>query len=219
MVHQGDQPFNFGGSSPIDKALSPEVLIAYEMNGQPLSPVHGYPLRVIVPGYIGARSVKWLSRISLQTEPSTNYFQAHAYKLFPPQMRADTADWSQGLMLGETPVNAAICRPTSGAILRQREVLIQGYAIAGGSRRVERVDVSVDGGHAWIEAEFVGPTDRLWTWQRWEAHVRLSLGAHQLVVRTWDSAANTQPEDPRQRWNFKGYVNNAWHRVDIRVQG
>ena len=78
----------FGGSIPLEKAMSPEVLLAYEMNGSPLLPVHGFPLRVVVPGYIGARSVKWLRSISVAAEPSRNYFQSHAYKWFPPHVRA-----------------------------------------------------------------------------------------------------------------------------------
>ncbi len=82
--------FCFGGSIPLEKALSPEVLLAYEMNGEPLPPVHGAPLRVVVPGYIGARSVKWLSTVTLQDEPSDNYFQAKAYRLFPPARAART---------------------------------------------------------------------------------------------------------------------------------
>ncbi len=120
-------------------------------------------------------------------------------------------------MLGETSVNAAICSPADGSVLRQREVRIQGYAVAGGNRHIERVDVSTDGGQNWIVADFGGPADRAWTWRLWEAQIRLSPGAHQLVARAWDNAANTQPEATRHIWNFKGYMNNAWHRIDIRV--
>ena len=98
----------FGGSIPLEKAMSPEVLLAYEMNGSPLLPVHGFPLRVVVPGYIGARSVKWLRSISVAAEPSRNYFQSHAYKWFPPHVLAQTVDWTAGLTLTEPPVSAVI---------------------------------------------------------------------------------------------------------------
>ncbi len=80
------QRFALGGSIPIEKAMNPEVLLVYEMTGQPLTAEHGFPLRVVAPGYIGARSVKWLSNITLQAEPSSNYYQAYSYKLFPPEI-------------------------------------------------------------------------------------------------------------------------------------
>ena len=104
--------FRFGGSIPLGKALHPEVLLADTMNGRPLPPVHGAPLRVVVPGYIGARSVKWLTGITLQETPSDNYFQAKAYRLFPAAVGPDTVDWEKGMMLGESPVNSVICSPS-----------------------------------------------------------------------------------------------------------
>ncbi|HSU84889.1 MAG TPA: molybdopterin-dependent oxidoreductase, partial [Thermoanaerobaculia bacterium] len=88
--------FQFGGSIPLEKAMRPEVLLADTMNGEPLPPAHGAPLRVVVPGYIGARSVKWISRITLQESPSDNYFQAKAYRLFPASVGPDTVDWDTG---------------------------------------------------------------------------------------------------------------------------
>ena len=118
-IQKGSERFAFGGSIPIEKALSSEVLLAYEMNGHPLPPLHGFPLRVLVPGYIGARSVKWLASIVLQDAPSTNYYQARAYKLFPPHMQAESVDWTQGQMLGALPPNSVIFRPCEGNCSRQ----------------------------------------------------------------------------------------------------
>lgn len=216
-VERHGRSFGFGGSIPLEKALSEEVLLAYEMNGAPLEPVHGYPLRVVAPGYIGARSVKWLASMMVQETPSDNYFQAHAYKLFPPSARADNADWSSGMMLGDFPVSAVICSPDQGASVPAGIVTVEGYAIAGGGRTVERVDLSADGGTSWISATLQHKKQR-WAWTLWTAHVELAPGQHQLIARAWDSAANTQPEDPRHIWNFKGYINNAWHRVDLLVR-
>src|SRR5262249_28072208 len=102
-MHKGGGRVAFGGSISIEKGMSAEVLLAYEMNGQPLPPHHGFPLRVLVPGYIGARSVKWLASIVLQDAPSSNYYQAHAYKVFPSHIQAERADWTQGQMLGALP--------------------------------------------------------------------------------------------------------------------
>ena len=138
---------SFGGSIPLDKALQAEVLLAYEMNGRPLPPVHGAPLRLVVPGYIGARSVKWLSRLTLQAEPSSNYFQAKAYRLFPSTMDASNVVWEEGLMLGSFNVNSLICEPVGDATLPAGPVTIRGWAFAG-EREVARVDLSVDGGQA-----------------------------------------------------------------------
>lgn len=209
--------FGFGGSIPVDKAMSGEVLLAFEMNAEPLTPVHGAPLRAVVPGYIGARSVKWLGGIRVQGEPSQNYFQAHAYKLFSPSVSAQTADWRRGLMLGELSINSAICRPRDGETLRAGKCAVQGYAMAGGGRSVERVDVSGDNGQTWTEAKFDADGFSRWAWRFWEAQIELEAGESQIVARAWDSATNTQPEDARAVWNFKGYMNNAWHRVNVFV--
>lgn len=206
--------FGFGGSISIEKAMHAETLLAFEMNDAPLLPVHGFPVRAVVPGYIGARSVKWLSKITLQREPSDNYFQAHAYKLFPPQANAENVDWSGGLMLGEMSLNAAVCRPHDGETVRAGQVEIEGYAMAGGGREIARVDVSADAGRTWTTAELSREASR-WTWQLWKASLELPLGSHEIVVRACDSAANTQPENASALWNFKGYMNNAWHRVRV----
>lgn len=207
--------FTFGGSIPLDKALSSEVLLAYEMNGHDLPPVHGAPLRVVVPGYIGARSVKWLSGITLQEEPSDNYFQAKAYRLFGPQVDHDNVDWDSGLMLGPFNVGSVISSPVEGETLPAGAVKVGGFAYAG-EREVARVEVSVDGGRTWTTAE-LGPERGRWAWRLWQARIDLPAGDHEIVCRAWDTAAQTQPEDPAHVWNFKGYMNNAWHRVKVNL--
>ncbi len=211
------QRFNFGASIGLDKALHPDTLLADTMNGAPLPPVHGAPLRVIVPGYIGARSVKWLDGITLQREPSDNYFQAVAYRLFPSSVRKETVDWDSGMMLGELSLNAVICTPAAGAQLPAGPLCVQGYATVGGGRVVSRVDVSTDGGATWQQAT-LDPDQATWAWRFWSLSVDLPAGAYQLVVRMIDSAANTQPADARLVWNFKGYMSNAWHRVNVVVE-
>lgn len=215
-VRKGEREFGFGGSIPLEKAMSPEVILAFEMNGAPLRPIHGFPLRVVVPGYIGARSVKWLAQITVQAEPSDNYFQARAYKLFSPHVTADTADWTRGLMLGELSVNAVICTPQQDEVVPAGPVRLAGYALTGGGRTVERVELSFDDGESWTVAD-LAPEGNRWTWRFWQTVVHLTPGTHQVCVRAWDSAANTQPEKTKHVWNFKGYMNNAWHRVRFTV--
>ena len=203
----------FGGSIPLAKALSPDVLLTDEMNGEPLPPVHGYPLRVVVPGYIGARSVKWLSTITVQKGPSTNYFQARTYLLYPSDVGMATSSSEHGIPLGELPVNAVICSPRDGEAVRGM-VRARGYAITGGSRRIERVELSLDRGKTFRAARlFDGGAAG--SWRLWEADLEVGTGSGELVARAWDSAATTQPEDPAKIWNPKGYLNNAWHRVRL----
>jgi sulfite oxidase len=210
--------FNFGGSIPLDKALSGEVLLADTLNGEPLPSLHGAPLRVVVPGYIGARSVKWLSRITLQDKPSDNYFQAKAYRLFPPHYGTGNVDWEKGLRLGEAPVNSVILSPREKETVPAGKVAVRGWALAGGDRSVSRVDVSADGGETWTVADFVEDSsrdDRAFVWRLWEAVLDLAPGAREIVCRAWDTAAQTQPELAAHVWNFKGYANNSWHRVRV----
>lgn len=215
-VEKEGRTSGFGGSISLEKAMNPEVLLAYEMNGEPLAPVHGFPLRVVVPGYIGARSVKWLADITVQAGPSTNYFQTHAYKLFPPDVRMETAEWAKGTTLGELPVNAVTCQPQEGETIRGGLVPVRGYALAGGGRRIEWVEVSLDEGLTWVTASLL-EENHPWAWRFWEAKLELRPGPSEIVVRAWDSVANTQPEDGRTIWNFKGYMNNSWHRVRVQV--
>ena len=206
--------FHFGGSIPLDKALAGEVLLADTLNGQPLPAIHGAPLRVVVPGYIGARSVKWLFRITLQESPSENYFQAKAYRLFPPHYGKDNVVWERGLRLGEAPVNSVILAPGENATVPAGKVAVRGWALAGGGRGVARVDVSADGGETWTVAEFV-KGEGAFVWRLWEAVLDLAPGRREIVCRAWDTAAQTQPDRAAQVWNFKGYANNAWHRVRV----
>jgi len=208
------QRFDFGGSIPFAKAMAGDVVLAWEMNGEPLAPEHGFPLRVVVPGWIGARSIKWLSRIEVRREPSDNYQQQRGNKLFPPDVDESTVGWTQGLMLGESSLNSAICEPLDGAELPSGPVRVRGYAVAGGQRTIERVDVSADNGASWTVATLAGEAAP-GVWRLWEASLELPAGPHELICRAWDSAAMTQPEDPAHVWNFLGLMNNAWHRVRL----
>lgn len=215
-VERRGRRFGFGASIPLDKALGPEVLLADEMNGAPLTPLHGAPLRLVVPGYIGARSVKWLGEIVLQAEPSDNYFQAVAYQHFPPDVDATTAVEGTGRMLDELFISAAICVPAAGASLPAGPTTVSGYAVGQGGRLVERIEVSADGGQTWTEAALRG-VHRQWAWQLWSTTVQLAPSRQTLIARAIDSGGYTQPADVGETWNYKGYMNNAWHRVEVQV--
>jgi sulfite oxidase len=185
------------------------------MNGRPLPPAHGYPLRVVVPGYIGARSVKWLATITVQSQPSANYFQARTYRLYPSRVRSESTP-EHGFSLGETPVNSVICQPGEGAAVTGPRVRARGYALTGGTREIERVEVSLDRGTTFATARLLGD-GQAGAWRLWEAELELGPGPYELAVRAWDSAASTQPESAEGIWNLKGYINNSWHRVRFTV--
>ncbi len=204
----------FGGSIPLDKALRPEVLLAWAMNGEPLPPVHGAPVRVVVPGYIGARSVKWLHRIELRSEPWPGYFQHVVYRLVPED---GTPGPGVGMALGLVALNSAVLSPVDGETVAAGPLTVRGYAFAGGERHVARVDVSTDDGDSWSEARLLDDLGR-WAWRQWEITLHLPSGEHDVLVRAWDSSAATQPEHESTLWNPKGYVNNARPRVHVRVR-
>jgi sulfite oxidase len=203
----------FGGSIPLEKALRPEVLLAWSMNGEPLPPVHGGPLRVVVPGYIGARSVKWLDRIEVRSTPWHGYFQHVVYRLLPEDK---TPGPGAGMPLGTVALNSDVLSPADRETVTAGPVEVRGYAFAGGERYVARVDVSIDDGTTWCQAELLddlGP----WAWRHWRTTVDLTPGEHEILVRAWDTSAATQPEDEAALWNPKGYVNNARARVTVRA--
>ena len=205
----------FGGSIPLDKACRPEVLLAWGMNGEPLQPVHGAPVRVVVPGYIGARSVKWLERIEVRSDPWDGYFQHVVYRLLPEDGAAGPG---AGMPLGLVALNADVLAPAHDGTVAAGPVEVRGYAFAGGERHVARVDVSLNGGAHWSQAELLDDLGR-WAWRHWRIVVDLAPGEHEILVRAWDSSAATQPEDEAALWNPKGYVNNARPRVRIRAVG
>lgn len=210
---EAEPPQRYGASIPLAKALAPEVLLATGMNGEPLPRVHGGPLRAVVPGFIGARSVKWIRRIEVRAVPWDGYYQATAYRLLAPD---ETPAPGRGQPLGEVALNADFLAPEDGTRLPAGEVELRGYAIAGGERTIARVDVSADGGRTWRQAELREQPSR-WTWQLWRALVTLAPGEHALVARAWDTSANTQPERAETVWNPKGYVNSSWARLRLVV--
>jgi sulfite oxidase len=201
----------YGASIPLRDVAAHQVLLAYEMNGERLPPVHGGPLRAIVPGYIGARSVKWLTKVELRAQPWDGHYQATAYRLVP---RGTEPGRGVGMPLGLIAVNSDVLVPEDGARVQAGPLEVCGYAFAGGRREVERVDVSLDGGRTWVQAE-LGEDLGEWAWRLWSTTLEVGPGEHEITVRAWDSAAGTQPEDPAGSWNPKGYANNAWGRVRV----
>lgn len=209
---EGGAPY--GVSLPMSKALHPDTIVAYDMNGAPLAREHGFPLRLVTPGWAGVRSPKWLSAITVQEEPSDAYQQANDYKLFPPDIRPDTIDLARGITIEAMPLNAAISEPAPAAMLRAGRVVCRGYAIAS-ERAIVRVDLSSDGGRSWTQAVVEDNGDARWAWFFWCLTLDLLPGEHELCVRAWDAAGQTQPSSPDDVWNCKGYLSTSWHRVRV----
>ncbi len=211
QVERHDQTFGFGGSIPLNEPLIDHALLAYTMNGEALPALHGGPLRLVIPGIVGARSVKWLRSIEFSPEPSHNYFQRSAYRL--AQSNQPDA-WQQAPMLHELPVNAVLCQPPLGYPLTAGPITLAGYAITGGQALVERVEISLDQCHHWQAASLIDPP-KLGCWSRWQIELELAAGEYQCWVRATDSRGQQQPEQPA--WNVKGYHHNAIQRVQLIV--
>ena len=197
--------------------MSEEVLLAWEMNDRPLPRAHGGPARVVVPGYIGARSVKWVTAITVQSVPSENYFQALDYRILPADADPDTAAAGEGISLSSLPLNCDILVPDDGAEIPAGPLTVRGYAIAGNCHAVARVDVSVDESRTWRQAE-LEPARSRWAWRRWSLTVEAEQGQLSVVARAWDDTGVTQPESPAPLWNPRGYANNAWAHINVSVR-
>ncbi len=219
QVERSSGVIPFGASIPLDKAMQdepdmPGALIATAMNGEPLSPDHGFPVRTVVPGYIGARSVKWLGKIVVSDRPSPNHYVQHAYKL----VEEDTdRQWSAASPIETYVINSVTCLPADGASVAPGELTVKGYALAAGlpERTIRNVEVSTDKGRTWRSARFEEEA-RPYCWRLWTARVAVDSNTSGLIVRATDSAGNRQPETVP--WNLKGYLFNAWHRTAIDVR-
>ncbi|RLN03772.1 sulfite oxidase [Panicum miliaceum] len=216
----------YTASIPLKQATDPDadVLLAYEMNGEVLNRDHGYPLRVVVPGVIGARSVKWLDSINIIEEECQGFFTQKDYKMFPPTVDWDNINWSTRRPQMDFPVQSAICTLEDVDVIKEGKARIAGYALSGGGRGIERVDISVDGGKTWVEARryqkdnvpYVsdGPQSDKWAWVLFEATLDIPANA-EIVAKAVDSAANVQPENVEDIWNLRGILNTSWHRIKI----
>jgi len=193
-------------------------MLVWEMNGQPLPKIHGFPLRVIVLGYIGARSVKWVYRIKAIEQPSHGPIQKKEYLHFSQQVGKHNLKPTYGLQIQEMPVSSAIMSPWSKhVIIHNGRIHCKGWAFSGGGRWPERVELSSDSGFSWYEV----PPENLskkgrWTWRTWEMDHPCDVeGWVEIVCRCWDNALNTQPLTVRSAWNWGLHVTHSAHRISV----
>ena len=217
-IEKDGRTFPFGGSIPVAKGLEKTrvgngTLLATRMNGGQLPPDHGYPIRTVVPGYVGARSVKWLGRIVVSDRPSPNHYVANAYKLVT---NGDQGEWAAAKPIYKFPINSVICNPTANAQVARGKITVAGYALPPGDpgRTIDRVEISADGGMSWQRTKLLFPA-REYCWTLWKAKLAVHSKTDQLIIRAVDSTGAVQPE--AVDWNLKGYLFNAWYRTPIQV--
>ncbi len=203
---------------PISKALNPYNLLAWEMNGAPLPPVHGFPLRLIIPGWPGSASAKWLSRISLRDRIHDGRgMTGYSYRINRNPVRPGTDVAEEDMdIIQSMPVKSVITRPDSGVELPLGQGLrVRGHAWAG-DREVNRVDLSHDFGQTWHEARLEAPANP-YAWQHWQIELRLPIrGYYEIWARATDTNGRSQPTVV-PGWNPRGYLNNAVHRVAVEI--
>lgn len=201
------RPIRYERSLLVDEATAPEVLLAYEMNGEPLPMHHGYPLRLIVPGWYGMAAVKWLTEIRVTEQSFTGHYQTTDYYY----------EWSHHGQVMREPVTlqrvrSLITEPLMGEQLNAGELAIRGLAWSGAAP-IARVELSIADGR-WHDASLRGASDR-YSWQHWELITTLRRGETTIRARATDLAGRTQPEAPQ--WNPGGYGNNAIQQITVLV--
>ena len=210
-IDNGDE-HDYGRSLPPAMAMSEDVLLVWGMNGAPLAPQHGFPLRLVVPGWYGMASVKWLRRIEALERRFDGYQQARNY-----HYRQHAGD--PGTPVTAMRVKSLLSPPgipdwyTRERIVERGPVEITGRAWSGNGVGIARVELGVDG--MWQDAALDQPLER-YAWRGWRCMWNAEPGVRELCCRATDAAGNTQPLDPP--WDNVGFGNNGVHRVAVTVR-
>ncbi|MBM3942535.1 MAG: sulfite oxidase [SAR202 cluster bacterium] len=210
---QGGEVQYYQRSLTVAEATAEDVLLVYEMNGEPLQPQHGYPLRLLVPGWYGMASVKWLGRIEVLGEPFQGYQMAHTYRY------SQTAD-DPGEPVTRIRVRSLLVPPgipdflTRTRLVEAGLVVLRGRAWSGDGL-IQRVEVSTDGGNVWQDAQ-LDRQNSPYGWCGWSLRWEAAPGQYQILSRATDARGNTQPVD--QPWTFQGMGNNMAQAVEVFVE-
>ncbi|TPX63126.1 hypothetical protein SpCBS45565_g06859 [Spizellomyces sp. 'palustris'] len=237
VIFQGAEDLpkgKYGTSIAYDVAMDPrcDLLVAYEQNGEPLAPDHGFPVRIVIPGHIGGRMVKWLARIIVSTEEDSSHYHFHDNRVLPPNVDAQIATaegwwYKPEYIINELGINSVITSPTHDELVPitiDSGYKFRGYAYTGGGRAITRVEVSFNHGERWeLAKQLPYPVEHIrrgkyWSWFWWELDVkdvRDLCGCTQVWVRAWEGQ-NTQPE--RLTWNVMGMMNNCYFRLHVHVE-
>jgi DMSO/TMAO reductase YedYZ molybdopterin-dependent catalytic subunit len=208
---EGGEELDYARALPVSEALRPEILLAYEMNGRPLEPQHGFPLRLLVPGWYGMASVKWLMSIEALTEPFRGFHQAVAYHY--QQSEDDPGEPVTRIRPRALMIPPGFPDfPERRRYLDRGPVMVRGRAWSGRAPIVG-VDVGIDG--EWFAADLAEPVGA-WAWRGWSLEWKAAPGDHVLSCRATDETGATQPLDPP--WNFQGLGNNLVQEVRLSVR-
>ena len=233
-----DEPWGklvkYGTSVPLSRAMNPayDILIAYEANGEKLQPDHGFPVRLIIPGYIGGRMIKWLTDINVLEHETKNHYHYHDNRILPPHITAEeslTGGWwyKPEYIFNELNINSAMTAPDHDETIDLASKIgssyeVGGYAYTGGGRRITRVEITTDGGKHWQVCkinQIEKPTDHgmywCWIWWTYDLPVADLVGCKEIWCRAWDEANNCQPNSPT--WNLMGMGNNQVFRIKVHL--
>jgi sulfite oxidase len=207
---------DFVRSMPMHKAMHPATLLALKMNGQPLPDIHGAPARLIVPGWDGTSSVKWVTRLTAADQQTAGFFMNPGYRYPKYALAPGSAPKPAELEVIEgMPVKSTITAPEDQSRMPMGAVTIRGFAWAG-EHAIDRVDVSTDGGSRWQPAELTG-AKLPFAWRLWRVEWKPSQpGYYSILSRATDSAGRVQPIV--STWNPSGYLWNAIDRVGVLVE-
>jgi sulfane dehydrogenase subunit SoxC len=207
---EGGEAQTYERALPVEAAT--DALLAYDMNGAPLPPQHGFPLRLVVPGWYGMQNVKWLTRITVLEEPYTGFQNAVAYRMYG-------IDGEPGEPVTRMlPRSLTVPPGVPDFMTRTRHLAPGRTTLSGkawsGHAPIASVQVSTDGGDSWAEAELGAELGRH-AWRGWTYGWDAPEGEHVISSRATDAAGNTQPLEPH--WNLKGYANNAVEWIAVTV--
>ena len=224
-------------SIPIEKILDPngDVMLAYQMNGQEIPRDHGYPVRLIVPGFAGIRNVKWVSEIRITDEEVESTWQTGiAYKMLPHYSKKATAKELSTLKTTlESPVTSFMTSKPDiikEELKKNDEIFVYGYAWSGGGRGIQRVEFSSNNEKSWKTAELIQGNDqnpyKAWAWTLWRAPVskddiftdpKTGKKMIKMCCKAVDMGYNSQPRSIENIWNLRGINNNSWHFLEVEM--
>jgi len=235
---EGLKPGKFGSSVDISTAMSSfsDIIVAYEQNGKRFHPDHGYPVRIIIPGWVGARMVKWLDTIEVSEKVSDSHYHHFDNRIFPSFVDNKIADeegywYKEEYVFNQLNVNSVVVHPRDSAevmVVPDGSYTVSGYGYSGGGRKITRVELSLDGGKTWRLTNLSFPEEDYshapkrgfyYCWMFWSLDVpfqdliEASDNSGEMRVRAWDTSNNTQPADII--WNLMGYGNNCQYVVKM----
>lgn len=203
-------------SIPMAKAMDDNTLIAWAMNDGPLPFVHGYPLRLVVPGWVGSASTKWLTTLTVLDAPFQGTYMTSSYVMPRHPVQPGEKMPAEKVSTEAWPVKSIITSPApNGRIKMGQALAVRGRAWVG-EGSIDRVEISTDEGRTWERAT-LGPRGDRYAWRRFEyAAPTRQAGYMTILARAWDDRGNVQPAQPK--WNPLGYFWNGWHRVGVNVE-